>query len=65
MIDAYQQKTEIELAMCREKMRRGGPVRGRGEREAYVWSMILQNREALLQAELNWLVRLRNGLANK
>lgn len=65
LIDAYQQKTEVELAMCRVKTRRGSPVTGRSERENYVWSMILQNREALLQAELNWLTRLRNGLANK
>jgi len=65
LVDGYQKTIEVELAMCREKMRRGGPVRGRSRREEYVWSMILQNREALLRAELNWLIRLRNGLANK
>jgi PadR family transcriptional regulator AphA len=63
-IDEYQQTVETELAMCREKMRRRQPG-CRSPREDYVWGMLLKNREGALQAELNWLAQLRNGLANK
>jgi PadR family transcriptional regulator, regulatory protein AphA len=65
LIDGYQQSTEVELAMCREKMKRGKPGQGRSAREDYIWGMIRQNRAMMLQAELNWLTLLRNGLANK
>ena len=65
LIDAYQQKVEMELAMCQEKVRRQQSGQGRSAREGYVWGMIRQNRVMLLQAELNWLARLRSGLASK
>lgn len=65
LIDGYQKETETELMMCREKAKRGGPKGGRSAREEYVWGMALQNRAMMLQAELNWLTMLRNGLANK
>lgn len=63
-IDQYQQAVEIELQICREKLRRG-QAGSRNVREEYVWGMLLKNREMALQAELNWLALLRNGLANK
>jgi PadR family transcriptional regulator AphA len=63
--DEYQHRTEIELAMCREKIKRQVPGGGRSAREEYVWGMIRQNRAMMLQTELNWLTLLRNGLANK
>lgn len=65
LIDAYQHNVELELAMCKEKIRRPSPVEGRSPREDYIWGMVRQNRAAMLQAELNWLAQLRNGLANK
>lgn len=64
LIDAYQRGVEIELAMCREKARRGGQS-GRSAREDFIWGMIRQNRAMMLQVELNWLAMLRNGLTNK
>ncbi len=64
LVDGYQRTIELELAMCREKIRRQEPGTGRSAREDYVWGMILQNREMMLQAELDWLALLRSGLAN-
>jgi PadR family transcriptional regulator, regulatory protein AphA len=63
--DEYQRRMEVELAMCGEKTRRQEPGSGRSAREEYIWGMIRQNRAMMLQAELNWLTLLRNGLANK
>lgn len=65
LIDVRQEKTALELALCKEKARREQPGQGRSPREDYIWGMIWQNRTMLLQAELDWLARLRSGLANK
>jgi PadR family transcriptional regulator, regulatory protein AphA len=65
LIDGYQRRTETELAMCREKARRGAQGGSRSAREEYVWSMLLQNKAMMLQTELDWLTKLRNGLTNK
>lgn len=65
LIDAYQKTLETELLMCLEKIRRHKVAVERTEREGYIWDMIARNRAAYLQNELNWLTRLRNGLANK
>lgn len=65
LIDNYQKLVENELTMCREKIRRDAVHAKRSERESYIWDMIGQNRAELLQNELNWLTRLRNGLSGK
>lgn len=65
LIDSYQKSVEVELAMCREKMRRGDSIETRNPREQYLWAMIGKHRAMALQNELNWLAMLRNGLANK
>lgn len=65
IMNEYQRTVETELAMCREKMRRGKAAEHRSERESYVWGMLQKNREMMLKSELNWLGQLRNGLANK
>jgi PadR family transcriptional regulator AphA len=65
LLDGYQQSTELELAMCRENIKRRKPGEGRSAREDYIWGMIWQNRAMMLKAELNWLALLRSGLANK
>jgi PadR family transcriptional regulator AphA len=65
LIDGYRRTIELELAMCREKIRRQEPGAGRSPREDYVWGMVLQNRAMMLQAELDWLALLHGGLANK
>jgi PadR family transcriptional regulator AphA len=65
LIDGYERSLELELAMCREKIRRQQPGTGRSAREDYVWGMIMQNRAMMLQVELDWLASLRNGLANE
>lgn len=65
MLDGYQKRIETELLMCREKLRRRDAGECRSNREDYLWGMILQNGAMALQNELNWLVMLRNGLANK
>jgi DNA-binding PadR family transcriptional regulator len=64
-INHYQQSTELELAMCREKIKRQKSGEGRSAREDYIWGMVRQNRVMMLKAELNWLALLRSGLANK
>lgn len=65
LIAAYQSKVETLLAMSREKTRRKPVLPERTEREAYIFGMILQNEADMLQNELNFLVKLRNGLSNK
>ena len=47
--------------MSREKIRRNPVLPERTKREAYIFGMIMQNEADMLQNELNFLVRLRNG----
>lgn len=65
LIAAYQSKVETLLAMSREKIRRNPVLPERTKREAYIFGMIMQNEADMLQNELNFLVRLRNGLSNR
>lgn len=65
LIDTYQLEVESQLAMCRELSRRRELHLARTSREDFLWEMIWQNKQMALQCELNWLTRLRNGLANK
>jgi hypothetical protein len=53
----------LELAMCKEKIRRQESGEGRSARAEYVWGMIRKNRAMILKAELGWLALLRSGLA--
>jgi DNA-binding PadR family transcriptional regulator len=65
LIDNYQRQVETALAMCREKIKRDKVHMQRSEREAYVFDAVQEHEALLLQTELNWLSKLRNGLANK
>ena len=65
MLDQYQQAVEIELKMAREQLNRGSAIATRDRRAEYLWGMIGTHRLMTLQTELDWLVRLRNGLAGK
>lgn len=65
LLDKYQYQIELNLNMCNEKLKRKKVYIARTEREAFLWDMIWQNRIMGYQNELNWLTRLRNGLANK
>ncbi len=64
LMDQYQQAVEVEQKMAREQLNRGPAIETDGKREAFLWSMIGKHRLMTLQAELDWLARLRNGLAN-
>lgn len=65
LIDGYQARVETALLMCQENIRRDSVHMRRSEREAYILDMIGQHKALMLQTELNWMARLRNGLANK
>jgi PadR family transcriptional regulator AphA len=63
LVDGYQRRIELELAVCEERIRRQESGEGRSGREEYVWGMIRQHRAMILKAELDWLAHLRSGLA--
>ncbi|MEN8905028.1 MAG: PadR family transcriptional regulator [Clostridiales bacterium] len=65
LIDSYQQKIELELKSTCEKEKRREINPNRSDREAFIWDMLWENRINFYKNELNWLVKLRNGITNK
>lgn len=65
LLDHYQQMVEMEQKMAREQLNRGTGIETRNPREDYLWSMIGKHRLMMLQTELDWLARLRNGLSSR
>jgi DNA-binding PadR family transcriptional regulator len=59
----YEHEVDMQLAMSREKVRRGMMNPARTPRENFLWNMIHQNRIRAVDAELNWVRALRRGLA--
>lgn len=65
LLDAYQENVELELKSTKEKAHRKDVDPARTEREEYIWDMIWQYRISFYRNELNWLLKLRNGMENK
>lgn len=65
IIAHYQYQIELKLKMSMEKLKRKEGFPERTSREAFLWQMIAQNHISHYQTELNWLVKLRNGLENR
>lgn len=65
IIDQYQDKVTNELLLYQGKIKKDRLHASRNYRETFIWEMIMHRRAEYLQNELNWLTRLRNGLANK
>lgn len=65
LLNQYQEEIEGRLAMVTENYNRKTVHQSRTRREAFLWDMIWQNQIMTYQNELNWLVKLRNGLAKK
>lgn len=63
LIGRYENAVEHQLAMCREKIRRGEGSPDRTARERYLWRMAHENRLRGWKAELGWARDLRSGLA--
>jgi hypothetical protein len=51
--------------MCNERLNRKTVFPENNERAEFFWEMLWQNRISSYQNELNWLTKLRNGLAVK
>jgi PadR family transcriptional regulator, regulatory protein AphA len=62
VIDEYAALVEGQLAMVRERIRRGPPAPDRSPRESFLWRMAFQNRVRAWEAELAWTRDLRTGL---
>jgi hypothetical protein len=65
LINKYEYETQMQLIMCKEKIERKDILIERTEGEKYIWNMIWVNRVMAYQNGLNWISRLKNGLANK
>jgi len=65
IINKYQDKVNNELLLYQGKIKKDKLHASRNYRESFIWDMIMHRRAEYLQNELNWLTRLRNGLANK
>lgn len=65
LLAQYEHEVEMQLLMCREQARRGGLNPARTPRERHIWQMIAEHPVAAYEAELAWLRRLRQGLAEQ
>lgn len=63
LIDRYEHEIQMKLLMQRELIRRGAEGPRRTPRETLLWTMIGEHDCDLYEAELNWVDRLRAGLA--
>jgi len=62
LLDRYEEEVTMRLAMHREKVRRRPAAPDRTPRETFLWEMIAQHEIVMLEAELTWLARIREGL---
>ncbi|MGE5422361.1 MAG: DUF4180 domain-containing protein [Ignavibacteriales bacterium] len=65
LVDKYEHEVEMLLVMEKEKARRSGSSPQRTPRELYLWEMITDNIISAYENELNWVRRLKRGLAQK
>jgi PadR family transcriptional regulator, regulatory protein AphA len=65
LVGQYETAVEHQLAMCREKIRRGQGSPDRTAREQYLWRMAHENRLRGWKTELGWARDLRSGLAGR
>ncbi len=65
LINLYQYEVEMQIVMCKERLERKTVFPENNERAEFFWEMLWQNRISNFQNELNWLTKLRNGLAVK
>jgi len=65
LIGEYQYEVEMRLAMCRTKLERRTVLPDRTEREEYIWEMLWQKEIDYLKGELNWLVKLSQGVVKR
>ena len=65
LINLYQYEIEMQLVMCKERLERKTVFPKDNPRAEFFWEMLWQNRISSYQNELNWLTKLRNGLAVK
>jgi PadR family transcriptional regulator, regulatory protein AphA len=63
LVGQYESAVQVQLAVCREKIRRGNQSPDRTAREQYLWRMAHENRLRAWKAELGWARDLRSGLA--
>ncbi|MCK5757919.1 MAG: PadR family transcriptional regulator, partial [Clostridiales bacterium] len=65
LINLYQYEVEMQIVMCKERLERKAVFPEKNERAEFFWEMLWENRISGFQNELNWLTKLRNGLAVK
>jgi DNA-binding PadR family transcriptional regulator len=62
LLEKYEEELRAQLSMFSAQERRNAAPR-RTPRETYLWSMIAENWISFYEADLDWVRRLRTGLA--
>jgi PadR family transcriptional regulator AphA len=65
MLSKYENEVKMQIVMLREKWKRGQYSPGRSNRETFLWDMIYENLISSYSNELDWIVRVRDGLGEK
>ncbi len=63
LLDTYEQEVRVQLLMQQEKGRRSTDTLARDRKETFLWAMIQQNVIMAYENELQWIERVRAGLA--
>ena len=62
LLEDYENEVRLQLIMCQEKIRRGGGLTARTEREAFLWHAIDKNILDSWKCELTWIQDVRKQL---
>lgn len=63
LLSRYEEEVRTQILIQREKSRRGAFSPKRTLRESYIWEMISENIVSSYENELDWVRRLKKGLA--
>ncbi len=62
LLEKYEEELRSQISMFKVQESRNAAPR-RTPRESYLWAMIAENWISFYEADLNWVLRLRQGLA--
>ena len=64
LLDRYEKEIQLEMLTVEDELRRDKTQPKRSDREAFLWTMITDNLVKKYQSELDWIQKLRVGLAS-
>jgi PadR family transcriptional regulator, regulatory protein AphA len=65
LIEKYENEVNIKFLMCKEENKRKNIQAKKLSRNAFIWSMIMENNISFFENELNWIRKLRKSLSEK